>query len=87
MGILAWIILGLLVGLVAKALAPGDDPGGAMLSPAIGILGGLIGGFIASAFGLGRVDGFFDRETWLIAVVGALLLLLNYRAIAGQGSA
>ena len=87
MGILAWIILGLLVGLVAKVLLPGDDPGGAMLTPAIGILGGLIGGFIASAFGFGRVDDFFDRETWLTAAFGALLLLLNYRAIAGQRSA
>jgi uncharacterized membrane protein YeaQ/YmgE (transglycosylase-associated protein family) len=71
-----------------QVLLPGDDPGGgAMLAPAIGILGGLIGGFIASAFGLGRVNDFFDRETRLTAVSGALLLLLNYRGITGLGSA
>jgi uncharacterized membrane protein YeaQ/YmgE (transglycosylase-associated protein family) len=87
MGILAWIILGLLVGLVAQVILPGGDPGGLVLSLAIGILGALIGGVIASAFGLGGVDDFFDRETWLVAVVGALLLLLNYRAIAGRSSA
>jgi uncharacterized membrane protein YeaQ/YmgE (transglycosylase-associated protein family) len=86
-GILAWIVLGLIVGLVARVLSPRDDPGGVVLTTSIGILGALIGGFIASAFGLGSAGQFFDPETWLIAVVGALLLLLNYRAIAGRGSA
>jgi uncharacterized membrane protein YeaQ/YmgE (transglycosylase-associated protein family) len=87
MGALGWIILGLLGGLIAKAILPGGDPGGLIVTTVIGILGALIGGFIAAAFGLGRVDDFFDLETWLIAVLGALLLLLNYRAISGRGSA
>jgi uncharacterized membrane protein YeaQ/YmgE (transglycosylase-associated protein family) len=86
MAILAWIILGLLVGVVAKVIFPGGDPG-VILTPIIGILGAVIGGFIASAFGLGSVDDFLDLETSLIALVGALLLLFNYRAIAGRGSA
>jgi uncharacterized membrane protein YeaQ/YmgE (transglycosylase-associated protein family) len=87
MGVLGWIILGLLAGLIAQAILPGGDPGGLILTTVIGILGALIGGFIACAFGLGRVDDFFDLETWLIALLGALLLLLNYRAISGRGSA
>ena len=87
MGILGWIILGLLGGLIARAIVPGDASDGLVLTTVIGILGALIGGFIASAFGLGRVDDFFDLETWLIAVLGALLLLLNYRAISGRGTA
>jgi uncharacterized membrane protein YeaQ/YmgE (transglycosylase-associated protein family) len=85
MGILGWIIVGVLVGLVVKVILPGGEPGDVILATVIGILGALIGGFIAFAFGLGGVGDFFDAETWLIAVVGALLLLLNYRAIARRG--
>ena len=85
MGILGWIIVGVLVGLVAKVILPGGEPGDVILTTIIGILGAVIGGLMAFAFGLGGVDDFFDAETWLVAVVGALLLLLNYRAIAGRG--
>jgi uncharacterized membrane protein YeaQ/YmgE (transglycosylase-associated protein family) len=86
MGILAWIILGLVAGFVAKVILPGDEPGGVRLSLAIGVLGALIGGAMASAFGLGSVGDFFDSETWLVAVAGAVLLLVNYRAISRQNS-
>ncbi|GGJ96886.1 membrane protein [Pilimelia anulata] len=85
MGILGWIILGLLAGLIAKALVPGNDPGGILVTIVIGVVGALLGGFLGSAiFGVDPVDGFFDISTWLTAIVGAIILLLGYRAIAGR---
>jgi uncharacterized membrane protein YeaQ/YmgE (transglycosylase-associated protein family) len=84
MGILGWILLGLFVGAIARALIPGrTEPGGCIGTTAVGILGALIGGFIASALDIGEVDDFFDLGTWLIAIGGAVVLLLIVRAIAG----
>jgi uncharacterized membrane protein YeaQ/YmgE (transglycosylase-associated protein family) len=83
MGIIAWIILGLLAGTIARAVVPGrTEPGGCIGTTAIGILGALIGGFIASALGIGEIDDFFDLGTWLIAIGGSVLLLLIIRAFA-----
>ena len=83
MGILGWIVLGLLVGAIARALVPGrTEPSGCIGTTAVGILGALIGGFIASALDLGEIDEFFDLGTWLIAIGGSVLLLLLLRAIA-----
>ena len=84
MGILTWIIVGLIAGALAKLILPGDDPGGIIVTTLIGIAGALIGGFIASALDIGDLDEFFDIGTWLIAIGGSLLLLLLYRAIAGR---
>ena len=81
MGIIGWIILGLLAGAIAKALLPGDDPGGIIVTMLIGIAGAIVGGFIASALNIGDLGDFFDIGTWLIAVLGSLLLLVTYRAI------
>jgi uncharacterized membrane protein YeaQ/YmgE (transglycosylase-associated protein family) len=87
MGIIAWIILGLLAGVIAKALLPGDDPGGLIITTLIGIAGAFIGGLIVKALGLGDpIDEFFDFSTWLGAIAGAILLLLVYRALAGRGT-
>jgi uncharacterized membrane protein YeaQ/YmgE (transglycosylase-associated protein family) len=84
MGIIGWIILGLLAGLIAKAILPGDDPGGIIVTTLIGIAGAFIGGFIAKALGFGDpIDEFFDFSTWLGAIIGAIVLLLIYRAIVG----
>jgi uncharacterized membrane protein YeaQ/YmgE (transglycosylase-associated protein family) len=84
MGIFAWIILGLLAGLIAKALLPGDQPGGIIVTTLIGIAGALIGGFIIKALGFGDpIDEFFDISTWLGAIGGAALLLVLYRALFG----
>jgi uncharacterized membrane protein YeaQ/YmgE (transglycosylase-associated protein family) len=84
MGIIAFIILGLLAGLLAKALLPGKDPGGIIVTTLIGIAGALIGGFVAGAlFDADPLDEFFDISTWLTAIVGAIVLLLIYRAVAG----
>ena len=86
MGIIGWIILGLLVGAIAKLILPGDDPGGLIVTTLIGIAGALVGGFIASALDIGDLDEFFDIGTWLIAIGGALLLLVIYRAFTGGTS-
>jgi uncharacterized membrane protein YeaQ/YmgE (transglycosylase-associated protein family) len=84
MGIIGWIVLGLIAGVIAKAIMPGDDPGGFIITAIIGIVGAVIGGFIARALGLGDVDEFFDISTWLCAIGGALILLLGYRLVAGD---
>ena len=84
MGIFGWILLGLFVGTISRALVPGrTEPGGCIGTTAIGILGALIGGLIASALDLGEIKHFFDLETWLIAIGGSVLLLLLVRAITG----
>ena len=86
MGIIAFIILGALAGAIAKALLPGDDPGGFIITTVIGVVGALLGGFIAKALGFGDpIDEFFDISTWLTAIVGSIVLLLIYRAVAGRG--
>jgi len=83
-GIFGWILLGLLVGTISRALVPGrTEPGGCIGTTAVGILGALIGGLIASALDLGEIKHFFDLETWLIAIGGSVLLLLLVRAISG----
>lgn len=87
MGILGWIILGLLAGAIAKAILPGDDPGGIIVTTIIGIVGAILGGLIASALDIGDLDEFFDIGTWLIAIAGSLLLLLIYRAVVGRRGA
>jgi len=82
-GIIAFLILGLLAGAIAKQLLPGEPPGGIIITMAIGVVGALVGGFLASAlFGAHPLDEFFDISTWLTAIVGAILLLVVYRAVA-----
>jgi uncharacterized membrane protein YeaQ/YmgE (transglycosylase-associated protein family) len=84
MGIIGWIILGLIAGIIAKAVLPGDDPGGIIITALIGIAGAFIGGFVTKALGFGDpIDEFFDISTWLGAVIGSILLLLVYRVVAG----
>ena len=81
MAIIGWIFFGLIVGVVAKFLMPGRDPGGFILTIAIGIAGALIGGFIGQSLGLyqpGEPVGF------VMAVVGSIVLLLLYRMFAGR---
>lgn len=88
MGIISWIILGLLAGLLAKALLPGADPGGFIITTLLGIVGAVLGGFLASAlFDADPLDEFFDLSTWLCAIAGSIILLLLYRVVAGRKGA
>lgn len=76
MGILAWILFGLVVGVIAKLLMPGRDPGGFIITILLGIAGALVGGFI------GRAMGFYgpnDSAGWLMSILGAIILLALYR--------
>jgi uncharacterized membrane protein YeaQ/YmgE (transglycosylase-associated protein family) len=85
MGILGWIVLGLLAGAIAKAILPGDDPGGIIVTMIIGIVGAILGGFLAQLiFDVDSVDNFFDWSTWLTAIVGSIILLLLYRLFVGR---
>lgn len=78
MGIIAWIIFGLLAGIVAKFVMPGPDPGGIFVTMLLGIAGALLGGFIGSLLGFGGIDG-FNIGSFIMAVLGAILLLFIYR--------
>ena len=85
MGIIAFIILGLIAGAVAKALLPGDDPGGIIITAIIGVVGALLGGFLAGVlFDADPMDEFFDISSWLTAIIGAIILLLIYRMVVGR---
>jgi uncharacterized membrane protein YeaQ/YmgE (transglycosylase-associated protein family) len=85
MGIIAFIILGLLAGLIAKAIMPGNDPGGYIVTTIIGIVGALLGGFLAAAlFDAHPLDEFFDISTWLTAIIGSIILLVLYRVVVGR---
>ncbi|MFJ9348450.1 GlsB/YeaQ/YmgE family stress response membrane protein [Streptomyces sp. NPDC101237] len=85
MGIIAWIIIGLLAGAIAKLLLPGKDPGGIIVTMLIGIVGGLLGGWLGKViFGVDSIDGFFDLSTWIAAIVGSLILLVLYRLVTGN---
>lgn len=80
MGVFAWIVFGLIAGVLAKIIMPGKDPGGFIVTILIGIAGALLGGFIGSALGVGAVTG-FNLVSFLTAVGGAILLLFLYRVI------
>lgn len=85
MGIIAWIVLGLLAGLLAKAILPGSQSGGLIVTTVIGILGAIVGGFVARALGFGDpIDEFFDISTWLAAIVGAIALLVAWGMVTGR---
>jgi uncharacterized membrane protein YeaQ/YmgE (transglycosylase-associated protein family) len=80
MGILSWILLGLIVGALAKWIMPGPDPGGMIITILLGIAGAFIGGYLATLLGLGTVNG-FNFGSLVIAIAGALLLLWGHRRI------
>jgi uncharacterized membrane protein YeaQ/YmgE (transglycosylase-associated protein family) len=78
MGILSWIVFGLVVGIIAKLLTPGKDPGGFIVTMLLGIAGALLGGFI------GRAMGFYGPNQaagWLMSIAGSIVLLVLYRLI------
>jgi uncharacterized membrane protein YeaQ/YmgE (transglycosylase-associated protein family) len=83
MGILSWIVIGLVAGGLAKAIHPGKDPGGFIVTILIGIAGAVLGGWISSLLGFGRVDG-FDLGSLIIAITGAVILLYIYRRVKSK---
>jgi len=80
MGIVSWVVFGLIAGALAKLLMPGKDPGGFFVTIIIGIVGAIVGGFIGTQLGFGGISG-FDFRSFLVAIVGAMLLLFGYRLV------
>ncbi|MFZ7124970.1 MAG: GlsB/YeaQ/YmgE family stress response membrane protein [Desulfobacterales bacterium] len=80
MGLFSWLILGLLVGALAKWIMPGKDPGGIFITMLLGIAGAFVGGLIGSAVGLGSISG-FNIGSLVLATGGAVLILFIYRKI------
>ena len=83
MGIIAWIVLGLIAGVLAKLIMLGDDPGGIIVTILIGIVGGVLGGFIANLLGFGGVSG-INIGSILWAILGSIILLALYRVVAAR---
>ncbi|MFJ9259403.1 GlsB/YeaQ/YmgE family stress response membrane protein [Streptomyces bacillaris] len=85
MGIISWIVLGLLAGVIAKILLPGRDPGGIVGTTLTGIAGAFVGGWLSSQF-LDRPisNDFYDTATWIAAIAGSLVLLILYRVLFGH---
>ncbi|MGI9047798.1 MAG: GlsB/YeaQ/YmgE family stress response membrane protein [Rubrobacteraceae bacterium] len=86
MGIIAWIIVGLIAGALGKLIMPGDDPGGIIVTMLIGIVGAFIGGFVSGLFGAGGVSR-INIGSIIVATVGAIILLAIYRLIVGGRTA
>lgn len=83
MGIISWIVFGLIAGVLAKMIMPGDDPGGFILTIILGVVGAFVGGFIGTQIGFGTVTG-FDIRSFFVAIVGALVVLFGYRLVKGK---
>ncbi len=86
MGVLSWIIVGLIAGVLGKAIMPGRDPGGFFVTILIGMAGALVGGFVVGILGGTGTTG-FNIWSILVATLGAMILLALYRVVAGRRSA
>jgi uncharacterized membrane protein YeaQ/YmgE (transglycosylase-associated protein family) len=85
MGIIAWIVLGLLAGLIANLLIPGRRTEGLIVTCIIGIVGALLGGWVASkVFHVHSLNGFFHLSTWITAIIGAAVLLLIFHLFSSR---
>ncbi|MEX2492206.1 MAG: GlsB/YeaQ/YmgE family stress response membrane protein [Nitrospirales bacterium] len=82
MGIISWIVFGLIAGILAKLIMPGKDPGGMIVTILIGIAGAMVGGLISTSLGYGDISG-FDLRSLGLAIGGALVLLFGYRQLKG----
>ncbi|SDK94791.1 GlsB/YeaQ/YmgE family stress response membrane protein [Arthrobacter sp. ok362] len=84
MGILAFLILGLIAGALAKAVLPGRQGGGWVITLVLGVVGAILGGWIGSLIFGGGLGDFFDLRTWLLAILGSVIVLVIYGAVAGR---
>ncbi|SEM20432.1 MULTISPECIES: GlsB/YeaQ/YmgE family stress response membrane protein [Halomonas] len=80
MGIISWIIFGLIAGIAAKFIMPGKDGGGIIMTCILGIIGAVVGGWISTLLGMGQVDG-FNIGSFVIAIIGALVVLFIYNKV------
>jgi uncharacterized membrane protein YeaQ/YmgE (transglycosylase-associated protein family) len=86
MGLLAFLILGLIAGAIAKAILPGTQGGGWVITLVLGVVGAILGGWIGSLIFGGGLGDFFDLRSWLLSILGAVIVLLIYGAVAGRRS-
>ena len=85
MSIIGWILLGLLAGVIAKRIMPGSESIGIILTTLLGIVGALLGGFLAMVLGFGDpIDEFFDISTWVAAIIGALIIIFAWNLFSGR---
>lgn len=80
MGILSWIIFGLIAGIIAKSIMPGKENVGIIVTIILGIVGAVVGGYISTFFGFGKVDG-FNFGSFVVAVIGAIVVLYIYNKV------
>jgi uncharacterized membrane protein YeaQ/YmgE (transglycosylase-associated protein family) len=86
MSIIAWIVLGLIVGAIAKAIVPGRDGGGIILTCLLGIIGAFVGGFVGKYAFHTDLGGFFNLRTWLLAILGSVIVLGIFHLVRGRSA-
>jgi uncharacterized membrane protein YeaQ/YmgE (transglycosylase-associated protein family) len=84
MGFFAFLLLGLIAGAVAKLILPGKQAGGWLITLVIGVIGALLGGWIGSLIFGGGLGDFFDLRTWVLSILGSIVVLLVWGAVAGR---
>lgn len=84
MGIIGWIVLGLIAGAIAKAIMPGRQGGGIFLTMVLGIVGGILGGWIGSAVFHAPMSHFWSLSSWICAIVGSLIVLFVWGLLTGR---
>ena len=84
MGFIAFIILGLIAGAIARAILPGRQRGGWFITLILGVLGALLGGWLGSVLFNAPLEDFFSIQTWLLAIAGSIIVILIYNALFGS---
>lgn len=84
MGIIGWIVLGIIAGAIAKLILPGKQGGGIIVTMILGIVGAVLGGFLGSAIFGASLENFWSLQTWVLAIVGALIVLLIWGLVTGR---
>lgn len=87
MGFIAWLVLGLIAGAIARLILPGHQGTGWLGALITGVLGAILGGWIASAMGIGAMDSFFSLSTWIFAILGGVIVAFIWQAITGRRGA